>query len=52
MSFSRRSMLQSVATGFGYAAFAGLASQMAAAEKDSKNPLLPKKPHFEPKAKR
>ncbi len=52
MSFSRRSMLQSMATGFGYAAFAGLASQMAAAEKDSKNPLLPKKPHFEPKAKR
>ncbi len=52
MLFSRRSMLQSVATGFGCAAFAGLATQIAANEKDNKNPLLPKQPHFKPRAKR
>ena len=52
MAFSRRQILQSTATGFGYAAFAGLASQVAAAEKVATNPMATKKPHFEPKAKR
>ena len=49
MSLSRRIMLQSVATGFGYAAFAGLANDIAAT--DGKNPLASKAPHFSPKAK-
>lgn len=56
MTLSRRLMLQSTATGFGYAAFAGLASQLFGsqtfAEKESNSPLAPRKPHFEPKAKR
>ena len=52
MSFSRRSLLKSVATGFGYTAFAGLASRIAAAEKEGNNPLAPKSPHFQPSAKR
>ncbi len=49
---SRRNFLKSTAAGFGYTAFAGLAAQEAAKAKGFKNPLLPKKPHFEPKAKR
>lgn len=52
MALSRRLMLQSVGSGFGYAAFAGLASQLAAADQESHNPLAPKVPHFAPKAKR
>src|SRR5260370_39767679 len=45
---SRRSALKSAACGFGFLALAGLASEKARAA----NPLAPKAPHFEPKAKR
>ncbi len=48
LSVSRRAMLKSLSGGFGYMAFAGLSSMASA----SKNPLAPKQPHFEPKAKR
>ena len=48
--FTRRDALKSVSCGFGYMAFAGLAAE--AAKKDYANPLAPKQPHFEPKAKR
>jgi len=47
---SRRLMLKSVSAGFGYMAFAGLATEAAAAE--YKSPLAPKSPHHEPRAKR
>ncbi|MDP6795464.1 MAG: DUF1501 domain-containing protein [Verrucomicrobiota bacterium] len=47
-SITRRDMLKCVSTGFGYMAFAGLSSAHAA----SGSPLLPKPPHFRPKAKR
>ena len=51
MSFlSRREMLMSMGTGFGYLAFSGMCADQLRAE--YKNPLLPKQPHFEPKAKR
>ena len=50
--FSRRDALKSVSCGFGYMAFAGLAAAASAKEQQSSNPLLPKTPHFEPKAKR
>jgi hypothetical protein len=48
-SFSRRAMLKSLSSGFGYLAFAGLASQAAT---KPENPLAPKPPHFKPCAKR
>ena len=47
---SRRQMLMSMGTGFGYLALSGLCNEQAQA--GYKNPLLPKQPHFEPKAKR
>jgi hypothetical protein len=47
---SRRRLLQSLATGFGYTALAGLCEQQARAE--SKSPLAPQAPHFQAKAKR
>src|SRR6186997_2504524 len=46
--FTRRQILQSASCGFGYLAFAGLASQAAADE----SPLAAKSPHFTPRAKR
>lgn len=46
---SRRQLLQSASCGFGYLAFAGLCQE---ANAKYQSPLLPKKPHFEPKAKR
>lgn len=46
---SRRSLLMGLASGFGYVAFASLASEAAA---ESTNPLALKAPHFTPKAKR
>ncbi len=46
---TRRDMLKSVSAGFGYLAFAGLAAEAAA---PYQSPLLPKAPHFTPKAKR
>ncbi len=45
---SRRSILKSAGAGFGYLALAGLLGKPIAAA----NPLLPKAPHFVPKAKR
>jgi hypothetical protein len=50
MQLTRRDALKSVSSGFGYLAFAALAHQQAVAE--SANPLLPKAPHFAPRAKR
>src|SRR5688500_16196065 len=58
---SRRDLLRSAACGFGYLAFAGLASQAAAAERRAAvagasagyvSPLAPKMPHFAARAKR
>jgi Protein of unknown function (DUF1501) len=46
--FSRRTMLKSAATGFGYLAFAGLSTWAA----EKANPLAPKKTHFPARAKR
>jgi len=46
---SRRKALQSMGCGFGFLAAAGLADREAAA---GVNPLLPKLPHFAPRAKR
>ncbi len=48
---TRREILRNASAGFGYLAFAGLSTQ-AVAENTSKNPLAPKQPHFEPRAKR
>lgn len=50
-SFSRRDLLKSVSCGFGYMAFASLATE-AAAQEEYTNPLAPKSPHFPGKAKR
>jgi hypothetical protein len=49
---SRRDLLKSAACGFGYLAFAGLATQAAASERAYQSPLAPKLPHFAAKAKR
>lgn len=49
---NRRSFLREAAAGFGYTAFAGLAALESADAKGPENPLRPKPPHFEPKAKR
>ncbi len=46
-NLSRREMLKSVSSGFGYLALAGLCAEAA-----EKNPLAPKTPHFAPHAKR
>lgn len=43
---NRRQALKTLACGFGYLALAGLAGQAAA------NPLAPRPPHFQPRAKR
>jgi hypothetical protein len=52
--FTRRELLQTTASGFGYLAFSALAHEQAArANPDpTANPLAPKRPHFTPKAKR
>ncbi|MGI9470604.1 MAG: DUF1501 domain-containing protein [Rubripirellula sp.] len=50
--FSRRQLLQNVSAGFGYLAFAGLSSRVAATEATNLNPLVPKSPHFPAAAKR
>ena len=53
--FSRRQMLKTMSSGFGYLAFSSMAAAAAASERrDDKqtNPLAPKKPHFEGSAKR
>lgn len=50
---SRRQMLKTVSSGFGYLAFSSLATLAAADEKrTSGGPLAPKDPHYQPKAKR
>lgn len=48
--FSRRQMLQRSSVGFGYLALASLLGEDAQAA--PADPLLPKTPHFEPRAKR
>ena len=52
MLYSRRDVLKATSCGFGYLAFAGLAAQAAEKSAEYQNPLAPKQPHFEPKAKR
>lgn len=47
---SRRDWLRTVTAGFGYMAFAGLAT--ASAARDNAGPLAPKAPHFPARAKR
>ncbi len=49
IGISRRALLKNAGCGFGYLAFAGLASEAAAAEP---NPLSVKLPHFPARAKR
>ncbi|HYP06491.1 MAG TPA: DUF1501 domain-containing protein [Bryobacteraceae bacterium] len=50
---SRRSLLRSAGAGFGHLALAGLLGESAAkAATSAEKPLLPKPPHFPPKAKR
>ncbi len=55
-SLSRRRMLQSLSSGFGYLAFSSLATLAAATDdrslKDQTSPLQPKAPHLPAKAKR
>jgi Protein of unknown function (DUF1501) len=51
-TLSRRAMLQSLSSGFGYMAFAGLATRLAAKQAASAGPLAPKSPHFPARAKR
>ncbi len=48
--FSRRAALKTLTSGFGAAAFAGLAQEAPAANR--KNPLAPKPTHFPPRAQR
>lgn len=53
--FSRRQLLKSLASGFGYLAFAGLAHDAAARESTNPVPgggLTPREPHFPARAKR
>ena len=50
---SRRTVLKTLSSGFGYVAFAGLSSFASAADSPGKNsPLAPKPPHFPARAKR
>lgn len=49
---SRRQALKSLASGFGYLAFAGLAHEAAAKSTSSDGALAPKAPHHPPRAKR
>jgi hypothetical protein len=50
---SRRTLLKSVSSGFGYVAFAGLSTMATAADRDrGKSPLASRPPHFPAKAKR
>jgi hypothetical protein len=51
--YTRRTLLQTASAGFGYAAFAAIAHQAAAADAPAAGgPLAPKSPHFPAKAKR
>ncbi len=50
---SRRTMLKTTGSGFGYLAFAALAHEQAARASEARpNPLAPKKAHFKARAKR
>jgi hypothetical protein len=49
-AFSRRRFLKTTGSGFGYLAFAALATEAAA--RDAANPLAPKQGHFPARAKR
>ena len=51
-SISRRELLKTTSCGFGYLALAGLFARQSNAAPAAANPLAPKKPHFEPRAKR
>ena len=51
LCFSRREMLRNTACGFGYLALASLLAETSRAVA-ADSPLAPKKPHFEPRAKR
>lgn len=51
MTWNRRDLLKSAAGGFGFTALAALAHEQARAN-GFRDPLEPKEPHFEPKAKR
>ena len=48
---SRRGLLKGLSSGFGYVAFAGLATAASAAERKA-SPLAPRAPHFPARAKR
>src|SRR5215831_14395926 len=50
LRLSRRDLLKSVSSGFGYLAFAGLSS-LAATAGTKRSPLTPKTPHFRARAK-
>src|SRR5438093_806033 len=50
-SISRREILKTTSCGFGMLAFSQLFAKAAAAN-TSEHPLAPKKPHFQPRAKR
>jgi hypothetical protein len=50
--FSRRTLLKTTASGFGYLAFAALAHEQAVRANQPSNPLAPKAPHFPARAKR
>ena len=52
LTANRRAFLRQAAAGFGYTAFAGVAAMDSLAAKGGANPLLPKQPHFEARAKR
>ncbi len=56
LSISRRDLLKTSSCGFGYLALAGLMNSLAARESraaaSDNNPLVPKEPHFTPRARR
>lgn len=51
LGMSRRDLLKTVSSGFGYLAFAGLSSTASASDTKG-SPLAPKAPHFRARAKR
>src|SRR5260221_14639107 len=50
--YTRRDILKTLWCGFGYLAFASLATRVVAESTKSTGPLAPKLPHFRPRAKR
>ena len=53
LPLSRREMLLGTSSGFGYLAFAGMCNLgLSGRSFAAENPLLPKAPHFQPRAKR